>query len=63
MKLYVKLVGALAFTGAWLGVMIPGLVSASDDILVALGFTALAAYPVVMWKVFQSEIKSLKEKM
>ena len=63
MKLYIKLVGALAFTGVWLGVLIPSLISADSDALVFLGFAALAAYPVVLWSMFKTEIVTLKDKI
>jgi hypothetical protein len=51
------------FTAGWFGVLIPWLISARDDILLAAGFAAVIAYPVFVHKHFKSEIKTLKTKL
>jgi hypothetical protein len=58
-----KIAGFIVFTAGWFGVLIPWLISARDDILLAAGFAAVIAYPVFVHKHFKSEIKTLKTKL
>lgn len=63
MNLYTKISAYIVITLTWFGVMMPGLISADDDILFGLGVLGIIVYPPFTWKYFQSEIKSLKEKL
>jgi hypothetical protein len=63
MKLYLKLASFAVGSLLWWGVLIPGLISASDDILLAGGVLAIIAYPAIAYKLFATEIKNVKSKM
>lgn len=63
MKLYLKVVAALLFSGAWIGLLVPGLVSADDDVLVVTGVVAALAYPLLLYIWFKAEITRIKEKL
>ena len=63
MKLYFKLAAFGVATLAWWGLLIPFLISASDDILLIAGVLAIIAYPVMPYVLFGTEIKNVKSKM
>lgn len=61
MNLYLKISAYIVITLGWFGAVVPHLVSAASDLSVALGVAAIIVYPVFTWKMFQSEIQTLKE--
>jgi hypothetical protein len=63
MKLYFKLVTFVGGTLAWWGFIIPFLISAHSGILLTAGVAAIVAYPVMAYKLLETEIKNLKSKM
>ena len=61
MKLYLKISAYIVITLVWFGALVPHLTSAASDLSVALGVFAIIVYPIFTWKLFQSEIQTLKE--
>jgi hypothetical protein len=63
MKLYFKLAAFAVGTLAWWGFLIPFLMSANDDMLVIVGLAAIVAYPVMTYKLLETEIKNVITKL
>lgn len=60
MKLYAKVAGYIVATLMWFGMIVPNLISAASDFGVAAGFLAGFVYPIFTYKLFKSEIETLK---
>lgn len=60
---YTKITSFIVGSAVWWGMLIPSLVSAKDDILLAAGVACIFAYPAIAYKLFAKEIKDVKTKL
>ena len=61
MTIYLRFILVATYLAASLGIIVPALISASDDILVLAGFAYLASIPVVLYYTNRNLIKKIKE--
>ena len=62
MKIYLYVIAFLLMSGIGLGVIIPLLISASDDILVFTGIILIALFPLSVYLFAKFIVKNIKEK-